>query len=124
MVHGAGPGARSTADPFSESSLGSRSPHAGFRLVLFFARAPLRYTRFRMRLFLGVDGGQSDTTAFVGDADGRVLGRGTGGPCNHARAAEGHAKLVRAVGDSVAAACAQAGLDEEMHGEHAYTVEV
>ncbi|MGA2594324.1 MAG: BadF/BadG/BcrA/BcrD ATPase family protein [Bryobacteraceae bacterium] len=64
-----------------------------------------------MRLFLGVDGGQSDTTAMLGDEDGRVLGLGTGGPCNHASAAEGRQKLVRAVGDSVAAACAQAGLD-------------
>ena len=64
-----------------------------------------------MRLFLGVDGGQSDTTALLGDEDGRVLGAGTGGPCNHASAAEGRQKLVRAVGDPVAAACAQAGLE-------------
>jgi len=64
-----------------------------------------------MRLFLGVDGGQSDTTALVGDEDGLVLGMGTGGPCNHASAAEGHHKLVRAVSDSVSAACAQAGLE-------------
>ncbi|MGD0363157.1 MAG: BadF/BadG/BcrA/BcrD ATPase family protein [Bryobacteraceae bacterium] len=64
-----------------------------------------------MRLFLGVDGGQSGTTALIGDEAGRVLGAGCGGPCNHAAAAEGRRKLVRAVGDSVAAACAQAGLD-------------
>src|ERR1017187_6342960 len=64
-----------------------------------------------MRLFLGVDGGQSGTTALIGDEAGRVLGAGSGGPCNHAEAAEGRQKLLRAVGDSVAAACAQAGLD-------------
>jgi N-acetylglucosamine kinase-like BadF-type ATPase len=64
-----------------------------------------------MRLFLGVDGGQSGTTALIGDEAGRVLGAGHGGPCNHAAAAEGRRKLVRAVEDSVAAACAQAGLD-------------
>jgi N-acetylglucosamine kinase-like BadF-type ATPase len=64
-----------------------------------------------MRLFLGVDGGQSGTTALIGDETGRVLGAGDGGPCNHAAAAEGRRKLMRAVGDSVAAACAQAGLD-------------
>jgi N-acetylglucosamine kinase-like BadF-type ATPase len=64
-----------------------------------------------MKLFLGVDGGQSGTSALIGDEAGRVLGAGTGGPCNHAAAAEGRRKLVRAVSDSVAAACAQAGLD-------------
>lgn len=64
-----------------------------------------------MRLFLGVDGGQSGTTALIGGEAGGVLGAGRGGPCNHAAAAEGRRKLVRAVGDSVAAACAQAGLD-------------
>jgi N-acetylglucosamine kinase-like BadF-type ATPase len=64
-----------------------------------------------MRLFLGVDGGQSGTGALIGDETGRVLGAGSGGPCNHAAAAEGREKLVHAVGGSVAAACAEAGLD-------------
>jgi N-acetylglucosamine kinase-like BadF-type ATPase len=64
-----------------------------------------------MRLFLGVDGGQSSTTALIGDETGRVLGAGVGGPCNHVGAAEGRGKLARAVGECVGAACAQAGLD-------------
>jgi N-acetylglucosamine kinase-like BadF-type ATPase len=64
-----------------------------------------------MTLFLGVDGGQTGTTALIGDETGRVLGAGSGGPCNHAAAAEGRQKLVHAVGDSVAAARAQAGLN-------------
>jgi N-acetylglucosamine kinase-like BadF-type ATPase len=64
-----------------------------------------------MRLFLGVDGGQSGTTALVGDETGRVLGAGEAGPCNHATAGEGRAKLERAVRGSLAAACAAAGLD-------------
>ena len=64
-----------------------------------------------MRLFLGVDGGQSGTTAVIGDERGRILGTGEAGPCNHAAASEGRAKLVRAVTESVGAACAQAGLD-------------
>ena len=64
-----------------------------------------------MRIFLGVDGGQSGTTALIGAEDGRVLGAGHGGACNHAGAAEGRQKLVRAVSDSVAGARAQAGLD-------------
>ncbi|HXB71350.1 MAG TPA: BadF/BadG/BcrA/BcrD ATPase family protein [Candidatus Acidoferrales bacterium] len=64
-----------------------------------------------MRLFLGVDGGQSGTTAVIGDETGRVIGRGEAGPCNHAGAAEGRAKLELAVVGSVGAACAQAALD-------------
>ena len=64
-----------------------------------------------MRFFLGVDGGQSDTTALIGDETGRVLGKGTGGPCNHATAAEGRQKLIHAVSESVAGACAHARLD-------------
>ena len=64
-----------------------------------------------MRLFLGVDGGQSGTTAVIGDEGGRILGTGEAGPCNHAAAGEGRAKLQRAVTGSVNAACAQAGFD-------------
>jgi N-acetylglucosamine kinase-like BadF-type ATPase len=64
-----------------------------------------------MKLFLGVDGGQSGTTAVIGDEAGRILGTGEAGPCNHATAAEGRAKLERAVAGSVAAACAEAGCD-------------
>jgi len=64
-----------------------------------------------MEFFLGVDGGQSGTTAIIGNELGRILGRGEGGPCNHASEAEGRAKLERAVGESVGAACQQAGLE-------------
>jgi N-acetylglucosamine kinase-like BadF-type ATPase len=64
-----------------------------------------------MRVFLGVDGGQSGTTAVIGDDTGRVLGAGEAGPCNHAAAGEGRAKLMAAVSGSVSAACAKAGLD-------------
>jgi len=64
-----------------------------------------------MRLYLGVDGGQSGTTAVIGDETGRILGQGEAGPCNHAAAGEGRAKLQHAVTESLAAACAQAGLD-------------
>jgi N-acetylglucosamine kinase-like BadF-type ATPase len=64
-----------------------------------------------MKLFLGVDGGQSGTTALIGDETGRVLGEGEAGPCNHAEASEGRGKLQRAVSASLDAACRQAGLD-------------
>jgi N-acetylglucosamine kinase-like BadF-type ATPase len=65
-----------------------------------------------MRLFLGVDGGQSGTTALIGDESGRVLGEGRAGPCNHATAAEGHARFIAAIGGSFGAALQQAGLKE------------
>jgi N-acetylglucosamine kinase-like BadF-type ATPase len=42
-----------------------------------------------VRLFLGVDGGQSGTTALVGDESGRVVGSGRGGPCRQVRKALG-----------------------------------
>jgi N-acetylglucosamine kinase-like BadF-type ATPase len=64
-----------------------------------------------MKVFLGVDGGQSGTTAVIGDDSGKVLGTGEAGPCNHAAAEEGRAKLERAVRESVGTACAAAGLD-------------
>ncbi len=63
-----------------------------------------------MPLYLGVDGGQSSTKALIGDQTGRVLGAGAAGPCNHVGAAEGRAKLARAVRETVALACNQAGL--------------
>jgi N-acetylglucosamine kinase-like BadF-type ATPase len=68
-----------------------------------------------MKLFLGVDGGQSGTTALIGDEAGRLLGRGRGGPANHAAADEGKAKLERAIRESVGAACGEAGLDPHPH---------
>ncbi|MBI5086440.1 MAG: ATPase [Acidobacteria bacterium] len=51
--------------------------------------------------FLGVDGGQSSTTALIGDETGRVLGMGRGGPCNHVSAAESREKFRNAIGGCV-----------------------
>ncbi|PWT96804.1 MAG: ATPase, partial [Terriglobia bacterium] len=68
-----------------------------------------------MRLFLGVDGGQSGTKTLIGDESGRVIGAGRAGPCNHGAAAEGRAKLVRAITDSVGAACGNAGISLPVH---------
>src|SRR5262245_13301712 len=64
-----------------------------------------------MRLFLGVDGGQSSTTAIIGDENGRVLGSGRGGPCNHVQGHEGKPKFIHAIGGCVGTACRDAGLD-------------
>src|SRR5216684_250971 len=64
-----------------------------------------------MKYFLGVDGGQSSTTAVIGDELGRVIGIGCGGPSNHVGAAEGRAKFVGAVEGCVAEACVKGGVD-------------
>jgi len=61
------------------------------------------------RLFLGVDGGQSSTTALIGDASGRILAEGVGGPSNHVKAAEGRTRLVKAVTMAISSAWAQIG---------------
>lgn len=72
-----------------------------------------------MQYFLGVDGGQSSTTALIGDASGRVLGMGRGGPCNHVSGDEARARFTTAVGGCVAQACAAAGLASDVAFEAA-----
>lgn len=64
-----------------------------------------------MKLYLGIDGGQSSTTALIGDETGRILGKGLAGPCNHVGASERRAKFFSAVGDSVGMAAHQAGVE-------------
>src|SRR5580700_3285221 len=61
----------------------------------------------RKRLFLGVDGGQSSTTALIGDASGQIIATGLGGPSNHVKAAEGRARLISAVSLAISSACVQ-----------------
>ena len=60
-------------------------------------------------LYLGVDGGQSHTGAVVADHNGRILGRGRGGPANHAEQPGGRERLRRAVEESVSGALHEAG---------------
>ncbi len=64
-----------------------------------------------MKLFLGIDGGQSSTTALIGNEDGEVLGEGRSGPCNHVGEAERRGKFFSAVGDTVNLAARQAGVN-------------
>ncbi len=64
------------------------------------------------RLYLGVDGGQSSTTALIGDDAGRVLGTGSAGPCNHVGASEGREKLIRAIRECVSRAFEQARMEQ------------
>jgi N-acetylglucosamine kinase-like BadF-type ATPase len=66
-----------------------------------------------LKLFLGVDGGQSSTTALIGDETGRVIGSGRGGPCNHVKGPGGRSKFINAIGGCISMACKEAGLDSE-----------
>ncbi len=62
--------------------------------------------------FLGVDGGQSSTTAIIGDENGRVVGIGTRRTVqSRGRSRKGRAKFVARLQSSLQAACAQAGLN-------------
>ena len=63
--------------------------------------------------FLGVDGGQSSTSAMIGDAGGRVLGVGRAGPCNHVSTAESQARFREAIGGAVQDAAVAAGRSGE-----------
>jgi N-acetylglucosamine kinase-like BadF-type ATPase len=65
------------------------------------------------RVYLGVDGGQSSTIALIADTTGRVIGRGSGGPCNHVGSAEGRTRFLSAIGACLAEACGNAGLDSQ-----------
>lgn len=72
-----------------------------------------------MTYFLGIDGGQSSTTALIGDESGRVVGYGRGGPCNHVSGPEARTKFLGAIGGCVRSAAAQAGLGEPFRFEAA-----
>jgi N-acetylglucosamine kinase len=64
------------------------------------------------RWFLGVDGGQSSTSALIGDEAGHVVGVGYAGPCNHVSSVESQARFRGAIGGAVGAALQAAGLTE------------
>jgi N-acetylglucosamine kinase-like BadF-type ATPase len=69
------------------------------------------------RLYLGVDGGQSSTTALIADENGSVLGVGRGGPCNHVNEPQAREKFRKVIGHCLAEAAAGAGLsfDRSVH---------
>jgi N-acetylglucosamine kinase-like BadF-type ATPase len=62
------------------------------------------------RWFLGVDGGQSSTSALIGDESGKVLGVGHAGPCNHVSTAESQTRFKEAIGGAIRLATEAAGL--------------
>ena len=62
------------------------------------------------RWFLGVDGGQSSTSALIGDESGGVVGVGQAGPCNHVSTAESQTRFKEAIGGAIRLATEAAGL--------------
>lgn len=65
------------------------------------------------KFYLGVDGGQSSTTALIANESGRIVGRGNSGPCNHIRGPEGRLKFAEAINGCVSEACREASLSSE-----------
>lgn len=63
--------------------------------------------------FLGVDGGQSSTTALIGDDQGQVIGSARGGPCNHVSGEQARSRFLSVIGGCVRNALTQAGLPED-----------
>ena len=72
-----------------------------------------------MKLYLGIDGGQSSTTALIGDETGRVLGVGRAGPSNHAAASDGRRKFLAAMTDSLRQAAELANVSPSLTFEAA-----
>jgi len=66
--------------------------------------------KFMAEYFLGVDGGQSSTTAVIGDANGKIAGWASAGPCNHVSAGEACSKFVRVIRECLSQAAMRAGL--------------
>jgi glucosamine kinase len=64
----------------------------------------------RRRYFAGIDGGQSSTTAVVGDADRRVIGRGTSGPADEVGEGAQSTRMHDALSRALEAACRDARL--------------
>ncbi len=64
-----------------------------------------------MKYFLGVDGGQSSTTAVIGDEHGKTVGWATAGPCNHVAAAEARAKFLRVMRECISQAALKPGIE-------------
>lgn len=63
-----------------------------------------------MRLYAGIDGGQSSTVALVADEHRSILGRGVAGPCDHIGQSAASARFAQAIESAIGAALQQASL--------------
>jgi N-acetylglucosamine kinase-like BadF-type ATPase len=65
-----------------------------------------------MRYVLGIDGGQTTTTAVLTDETGRLLGHGLGGPANHIHEPGGVERIRQSLTDAISSARLTAGLTD------------
>jgi N-acetylglucosamine kinase-like BadF-type ATPase len=75
---------------------------------------------FLMKLFLGIDGGQTSTKSILADETAKVLGTGLGGPCSHFKDESSREQAREAFYVSVHEAFAQAGLADSLEVESAF----
>ncbi len=73
-----------------------------------------------MKLFLGIDGGQTATKSILADEFGRVLGTGRGGPAIHLKDAATRQHARRALFEAVHEALTRAGLSDSAAIESAF----
>src|SRR5579859_4095928 len=66
--------------------------------------------RDAMRYVIGVDGGQTSTTAVIADETGCLLGIGRGGPANHIHESGGVERVRRSLSDALREAIVMADL--------------
>ena len=85
---------RHTGQTPSESAAGRPKPHPN---------------REGLRFVLGVDGGQTSTTAVVMDELGRLRGIGHGGPANHIHEPGGIERIRQSLREAITEACLGAG---------------
>lgn len=62
-------------------------------------------------LVLAIDGGQTSTKALIADTDGKVIGRGTGSPCDHITGPHGYERNRDAIHSATNAALVNAGVE-------------
>lgn len=70
-----------------------------------------------MKLYAGIDGGQSSTVAVVADERKTILGRGVAGPCDHIGQAADSPRFARALEDAIAGALSDAKLPADSNFE-------
>jgi N-acetylglucosamine kinase-like BadF-type ATPase len=63
-----------------------------------------------VKLFAGIDGGQSSTTAVIGDENGRVIARGSAGPADEVAQDRDSTRMRDALHGAIADALARGGL--------------
>jgi glucosamine kinase len=73
-----------------------------------------------MKLFLGIDGGQTAIKSILADEDGHILGTGSGGPAIHFKDDEARAEVSKSLHQSLQAAFRCAGLSPETRVESVF----